>query len=433
MCKERNRAIYLAMQNTLNARKTAVDILHQWKSDDLFLDSIFASHSALPPAAMEIVYGTVRHWSAIEWIAKRFFKKGRPAVRPLVILYAALYELLWMEHSETYAVVNEFVDIAKYRCDRGKANFINAVLRRASEQREPLLEELGRQKPWIRHSHPQQLYGRWTEAYGTTATEDICLWNNRRPDIALRINTLKTTLQDFQKQLCQQDVESLPHPAAPEHFLLIKDGRIQRLPGYEQGLFYVQDPVTVMAVDLLAPSSDDIVLDVCAAPGGKTCYLWEKMGGTGELTAADISSSRIKQLEENTARMQVDCKIEQSNAVRPENAEPAYTAVLLDAPCSNTGVIRKHPDIRWRFNENRLQKICRLQHDILTATAERVKPGGRIVYSTCSIEPEENRGLVSRWLEQQPGWSLEGDEQILPGQRQTDGAYAALLKKNGTT
>ena len=271
----------------------------------------------------------------------------------------------------------------------------------------------------VRLSHPRLLIERWTKQFGADAAIRLCEWNNRRADVVLRLNKI---LVDTHL------IAGEPHPFEPGRFLILPRGvSVANLPGFADGWFYVQDPSTSVAPSLLNPRPGETVLDACAAPGGKTMQLAELMQGQGTLVAMDPSADRLKPLRENIARLKWNFISVVEGDLTKEKPSTRFNAILLDVPCTNTGVIRRRPDARWRFSPERLRAACDKQAAILDAAAACLESGGRIVYSTCSLELEENEGQVDRWLARHAEFKLADSKKLFPPESGTDGAYAALL------
>jgi 16S rRNA (cytosine967-C5)-methyltransferase len=224
------------------------------------------------------------------------------------------------------------------------------------------------------------------------------------------------------------EIAGEPHPFAPDRFLILPRGvSVTGLPGFDEGWFYVQDPSTSVAPSLLNPRPGETVPDACAAPGGKTMQLAELMRGQGTLVAMDPSADRLKPLRENIARLKWNFIRIVEGDLTQEKPSTRFNAILLDVPCTNTGVIRRRPDARWRFSPKRLRAACDKQTAMLDAAAACLEAGGRIVYSTCSLELEENEGQVDRWLARHAEFKLANSKKLFPPESGTDGAYAALL------
>jgi 16S rRNA (cytosine967-C5)-methyltransferase len=255
--------------------------------------------------------------------------------------------------------------------------------------------------------------------------------------VILRVNRGRTSLPDFMQRLAAAGMEPRPHPFAPEQCCVLPRGiTVAAVPGYSEGHFSVQDPSTLVAVELLDPRPGESILDACAAPGGKTVAIAERLQGKGELLAMELHADRLAPLRENLERMgldfvqavQGDITAFGQGAASPPPGE-RFDGVLLDVPCTNTGVLRRRPDARWRFTLARLVQGAATQRAILGAAVPLVKPGGRLVYSTCSLEADEDEDLVARWLAAHAEFTLVRQQRLFPPDDHTDGAYAALLLK----
>jgi 16S rRNA (cytosine967-C5)-methyltransferase len=324
-----------------------------------------------------------------------------------------------MDDVQEYAAVHETVEAAKAAGGGKGAGFVNAVLRRAQAEKKKIIHALEKQPASVRLSHPRLLIERWTKQFGADAAIRLCEWNNRRADVVLRLNKI---LVDTHL------IAGEPHPFEPGRFLILPRGvSVANLPGFADGWFYVQDPSTSVAPSLLNPRPGETVLDACAAPGGKTMQLAELMRGQGTLVAMDPSADRLKPLRENIARLKWNFIRIVEGDLTQEKPSTRFNAILLDVPCTNTGVIRRRPDARWRFSPKRLRVACDKQTAMLDAAAACLESGGRIVYSTCSLELEENEGQVDRWLARHAEFKLANSKKLFPPESGTDGAYAALL------
>jgi len=415
-----------------NSRAVAAGILERWLATGAFPERLLERVGADRPFVMEMVYGTIKARRRLEWVLRRVVRHLPPP--PLrAVLLVGLYQLLDLAEVASYAAVNETVTAARERCGRKSAGFVNAVLRNTLRQREALLAALGKQALGIRESHPDLLVERWTRRFGAAETERLCRWNNLAAETIIRVNRARIGPAEFCQRLADAGIRVRPHPFDPDRCVVLPRGvRVDQLPGFAEGWFAVQDPSTLVAVDLLAPRPGERVLDACAAPGGKTLAIAEQMAGRGVLVAADAEAERLARLRENLARLGADwVQVLQRDATLPvpERASELFDAVLLDAPCTNTGVLRRRPDARWRFSTARLAELRALQRRILKATAPLVRPGGRLVYSTCSLEREENEGLITSWLRHRPDFALIRERHLFPPVAGVDGGYVALLRR----
>lgn len=423
-----------------NSRATAARILAAWLQSGEIPARMLEGVEADRAFVTELVHGVVRWHRPLTWIRSRFARRKPPHPVEAVLL-VGLYQLLMMDHVQEFAAVHETVEAAKMEAGAGSGRFVNAVLRRVqAEGRKTLLDALAKRPPAVRLSHPDTLFERWTNHFGESRAIALCEWNNRRPDVVVRVNTARVAFDDGVAAFRKAGVEIEPHPADPSRFLVIPRGAsVSALPGFAEGWFYVQDPSTAVAPDLLAATPGERVLDACAAPGGKTAILAEAMRGEGTLVAMDVSADRIATLRKNLGRLGWNAaRVVEAHAAKPAQVSDAlaaagapaqFDAILLDVPCTNTGVIRRRPDARWRFSPRRLEKACYMQKAILAGAASFLAPGGRLVYSTCSIEPDENERQIEAWLAAHPEFSLVATRNLFPPESGTDGAFAALLRK----
>lgn len=420
---------------TANTRITSARILSDWLRTGTFVDRLLAPVTHDRAFVMEVVYGAVKWKRKLNWVIRRCSRRAPdPDIRAHLLV--GLYQILVMTDVANYAAVNETVEAAK-AISADAAKFVNAVLRRVIREQEEIEQALAQQSLGIRLSHPDLLLRRWQDRYGAHRTQALCEWNNDRADVTIRVNTQRMSMSEYRARLQAASVDAEPHPTAQETCLILARGvRITELPGYAEGYFSVQDASTMRAVDLLDPRPGEEVLDACAAPGGKTVAMAERMCNRGRLLAMDVQTERLSRLRENLKHMGSDwIRVRQGDATRgeadfPRGENTAFDAVLLDVPCSNTGVLRRRPDARWRFSPKRLSELVQLQHDLLDGVAPLVKPGGRLVYSTCSLEPEEGDALIHAWLSEQPAWRYDRDVVLFPPESRTDGIYAVRLRNH---
>lgn len=394
----------------------------------------------LPPEdralCRELAYGCVRWQATLDWLVGRL-TEGRPQ-RPVVrtLLRLGLYQLLWLDRVPARAAVHETVETAKQLDYAGHAGFINAVLRTAARDVEPLRRELAAlrvSEPALGWSHPQWLVTRWLERYGGEAALKLLEWNNSPAKVFARVNTLRVDparlLQFWRSDDVRYNFVFADWLEENLVFELKSHPPLDQMRSFENGGFYVQDPSTLFAVGLLAPKPGERVLDFCAAPGGKTTYIAQRMRNEGVIVAADIAPDRLEVLRENCSRLGARrVEIIPAERLNPRTTPP-FDRVLLDAPCSNTGALRRRVDLRWRVTPEELERLRAGQLELLRRAAPFVKPGGALVYSTCSLEPEENAGVVGEFLQENAGFTLEEAGDVLPMRDGFDGAYAARLAR----
>jgi len=390
--------------------------------------------SALDRAlCQELVYGMVRWQAVLDWLVARKTGGRTQNASIRALLHLGLYQLFWLERIPDHAAVHETVELGKRLGFGPRAAFLNAILRgyvRERKATEKLLEELKQTDPPVGYSHPQWLVERWQSRWGNSQTAQLLDWNNQPPPIYARLNALKTDAARLAARWQHEDVEfeertwdwTGPHLV----FELRRHPPLTTLGSFQDGWFYIQDPSTLLSVRQLDPQPGETILDLCAAPGGKTTYIAQRMVNHGRLAARDYQPERLKLLEQNALRLGATC-LDFSATPGP------FDRILVDAPCSNTGVLRRRVEARWRVQPAELNRLSKRQSALLSQAATELKPGGLLVYSTCSLEQEENEEVVRRFLENHPGFELESQRQLLPFLDGVDGAYVAVLRRKSTT
>lgn len=416
----------------MNARELALDLLNNWQkshqlADDLLKIALDGSTLQGSDRAFvtELFYGCLRQKLTLDFLVAQL---ANVPPQPVVanILHLGLYQLFLLK-TPAHAAVNETVALAKTQAHTSEAKFVNAILRRAEREHDALQARLDATRetaPWIYNSHPQWLWERWMTRLGRESAAAICEWNNQPPPLYIRINTLKTSTKP-----ADINAEPTTHPLC---WRVVNASGLFQGNSFTSGEFYVQDPSTLIAVDVLDPQPGESVLDMCAAPGGKTTYLAQKMQNRGRIIAADLSSSRLALVGENCRRLGVTIvatlACEGTHLDRCLRGEQ-FDRVLVDAPCSNTGVLRRRADLRWRIEESEIRRLATLQEKLLASAAPFTKPQGVLVYSTCSLEEEENQRVVERFGRSHPEFALEATRSIFPPRDGVDGAFVARFRK----
>ncbi len=403
-----------------HVRQAAVSALRAWAKGHDYAETLIERHAQRRKLSSSdrgllqaILFGVLRHRRMLDhWIGKLRDGKLDPETRD--ILRVGLCQLLILGLPD-HAAVNETVEAGK----ASVRSLINAVLRRAVLSRKRLLEDLDDVPQPVIHSHPDWLYNRWRAAFGTRNAISMMEWNNLPAINYFRVNPLAPT------------PESLPGKA------------VENAPGFYQlegslpsallasGSVYIQDPATRHSVELLAPAPGERILDACAAPGGKAFLIAAALNSAAGLVCSDSNEKRLPRLQENLDRLhagQATIAVHDWTQPAPAKWHGSFDAILLDVPCSNTGVIRRRVDVRWRLQAPDIGKIAITQRKILENAVACLKPGGRIVYSTCSIEHDENLGLVEAFLADHPELKLVEFKDALPFRDQTDGAFAARIE-----
>jgi len=411
-----------------SARELTLAALREWRKGENFADSILARLLRSTGLAgsdraftTELFYGILRNLSLLDfWIGS--LRSGHLDHDARDLLRLGLYQLFLLETPE-HAAVYETVELAGART----RPLINAILRNAVRRKEELVGEAGKQDVGIRSSHPQFLIDRWRRNFGAENTAALCEWNNRPAPVYARINRLKISAEEFLSRHADAKRSS-----QFENFALLTSIPTDTL---ADGHCYIQDPSTAAACVLLDPRPGEKVLDACAAPGGKTGYLAELMKNQGAIVACDRDDGRIKTLQNNLERLGIE--IAQFARHNWSGGEPlkdaatisSFDRILVDAPCSNTGVMRRRVDLRWRLTAKDFCQMREEQLRILRATIPLLKPGGVLVYSTCSVEPEENEEVVTAITQEFPFLKSVGQVSLLPFRDGFDGAFAAKLVK----
>jgi 16S rRNA (cytosine967-C5)-methyltransferase len=438
-------------------RGTAVKILNRVDRSDSYLDRMMdaelrsAEMNELDKGLMtEIVTGVIRWRNKLDWLLTGFFHGNFTKAETNIknCLRVALYQILLLDRVPHSAAVNEAVEFIKRLRGQKVADLVNAVLRNIIRNienlRYPEMQEDPVQHLAVVESHPAWLVKRWVERFGFDETRALLAANNRRPDLTLRVNRLKIDFTYFLNLLEQHQIvftksAYLDCFVRVQHMANIGDSEM-----FQQGFFGVQDESAGLAVKLLDPKPGDRVLDLCAAPGGKTTYIGELMRNIGEIMSVDRYETRLNLVRSACQRH----GIANAHFIAGDASEihlPPADRVLADAPCSGLGVLAKKPDAKWKREPEDLPTLTRIQHGILENAASLVKPGGVLVYSTCTTEPEENIDLVRAFLAVHPEFSIDPAQQFIhsdlvhpdgyvetwPHKHGMDGSFAVRLKKIG--
>ena len=454
------------------ARFIAVQVLNRFKPERNYAASILdklLGQTQQRQRATDLVFGTIRNLYTIDTVIDNFAgcRLKRIQKRLLNIIRIACYEIIYTPLTQQYAIVNEAVDNTGLIAGKKQTGFVNAVLRQIirhitnrqillsqadSKRTLPQSPETGcefdsdflpcsKEKPdeyfSIVFSLPHWLVTEWLNEFGHENTRQICFASNRRPSVYIRPNSLKTTAQEladrFEKEPCTRrgagegiELETVPN----EIVMRIKSPRIvSELPGFNEGLFVVQDVTASVPVQLLKPQTDWKILDLCAAPGIKTTQLAEVTGDSAKIVATDIDSQRLEKIKENIDRLGI-----KSVEIFPyeQFGDLKFDFILLDVPCSNTGVLAKRIETRYRIKPETIDDLAGIQSELLDKAVTYLTPCGKICYSTCSIQKDENSDIIKSFLRRHNNFKLEMEQLILPSVEEfdRDGGYTVILSRN---
>jgi 16S rRNA (cytosine967-C5)-methyltransferase len=463
--------------NPKTARQIATALLNRFEPKCNYVSPILnelLQQTSEKQRATDLVFGTIRNRDAIDKVIAEFSGRFVERIQPelLNIIRVASFELIYCPQTPEYSIVNEAVNMAKAIAGKKQTAFVNAIMRQitrhiknrqiplsqaASIKTLPQSNATGCQfdkeilddpqtSPAEYYSTafslPEWLVTEWLNEFSEEQVRQICFASNRRPSIYIRPNTLRTTTGQIAEKFHQVDIDFdivpnvIPAEAgiqessdADNSIIRLKSPKaITELPGFKEGLFTVQDITASLPVRILQPRPDWKILDLCAAPGTKTTQLAELTEDSAKIIATDIDTERLKSVKENTSRLGIN-----SVNILPygQLQNSKFDSVLLDVPCSNTGVLAKRIEARYRINPKAIEKLTKTQNDLLDTAAEMLKPNGRICYSTCSIQKAENSERINDFLRQNPRFELESELLTLPAAEDfdRDGGYVAVITR----
>jgi 16S rRNA (cytosine967-C5)-methyltransferase len=443
-----------------NVREMALHVLHEAETKMVFSDRLLERtlyKSRLDKRDRDfmtmLVKGTLRRQGSIDWVLNKYVGGGVDSLPAWtrVALRIGAFQILYMDRVPASAATNESVTLARKYCGRSMAGLTNAVLRRTAHDKDEIkFPEPGEDKDMdpaeaiaIKHSHPRWMVERWVERFGAEEAAALCAANNDVAHVDIRVNTLRATPQRVADALEEQKLTVERGKYNRQILRVSGEISVINMEGFKQGHFTVQDESESLVGSLLAPQPGETVVDLCAAPGGKSSHLYELMKATGMMLASDVSPGRIRSLTAALHRMKYDgIHVIVADGRRfPSRAQ--FDKVLVDAPCSGMGVLGKKADARWRKNPDAFERLSGLQLEILNAAADLVADGGALVYSVCSMEPEETDDVVERFLERRPDLVIdsaagllhedvsteEGTMRTFPHVHGVDGAFAARFRR----
>ena len=414
--------------SSANPRQAACETLLRIKKEGGFADRLIdielSSGLLIGPDRglyAELVFGVLRRQGTLDHILQQLLEKPMIELDPLalVILRIGLYQLTCLDRIPESAAVNESVNLAKL-ITPGTSGLINAVLRNYIRRRDsisfPDINTHPAAAIAARHSQPEWLAEQWIEQLGVIEAQQLAEASSQQPPLTLRVNTLRSDRDGLLQEFTAQGIEAAPCRYSPDGIVMTGRHVVSTLPGFEAGLFAVQDEASQLASRLLGAEPGELVWDACCAPGGKTCHIAQQMDDRGELIATDISRSKLTLVQDSLRRLGIDSV---STAVadlhQPETfPDGEFDRILLDAPCSGLGVIRRNPEAKWRLFSGDITRLAAVQKTLLKNAAVKLKPGGTLLYSTCSTSEAENELVVEDFLLHNPGFVLENLNDLFP-------------------
>jgi len=425
------------MAKKYTPRFLAVDILTRVREEGAYLsteqDRVFREQKELSGEDRSflyvLTYGTVEHLISVDAILRKFIRTSLRKLYPEIrsILELAIYQIFYMESVPDYAAINEAVELSRKKGRGAKSGFVNGVLRNILREKDKI-----RLNAHQKAELPEDLYHMWVERYGKEKTWQMADAFLAPHAITLRVNQNKITLSELKEELLQEGIET-EEVSGYENVLLLKESRpLAGLSSFQNGYFYVQDLSTLDGMRALPLKAGDRVLDLCAAPGGKSLYAAELVGEDGFVTARDQNDYKVQKLNENIRRMGItNMKAELRDAsVYDEDAKDAYDAVICDLPCSGLGVLSRKPELKFRYGKESEEGLIKLQRCILNQGVFYVKKGGYLLYSTCTLTAGENEENVSYITENYPEYHVEVMKEILPEASLRDGFFYCLLRRS---
>ena len=439
-----------------NARELALQTL-----TDILIDGAYSNHALSEQIEKneltvqdknfmtELVYGTLQHEQLLNFYVTPFFN-GKVKAWVRILIQMTLYQMLFLDSVPEHAAISEAVKIAKKRGGQFNGKLVNAILREMTRTPLPSLDTIKdeAERLAVETSHPLWLIKLWSKQFGWEKTIQMARANNERVNVTIRVNGVRGTREELKQKLESEGI-TCEYGNLSQDALVILKGNVIKTKAFEQGWFYVQDESSMLVARALKPKHHSKVLDTCSAPGGKTTHVAELMRQTGTVYAHDVYEHKIKLIEENVKRLgltNVVATLQDATTLNERYESDSFDAVLVDAPCSGLGILRRHPEVKITKQPSDLDEIMMIQKKILNTVAPLVKVGGTLVYSTCTVNRKENDKMVEQFLAQHPEYELDatlvnrlpevlheqtkkGMVQLFPGDYQTDGFFIACIKR----
>jgi 16S rRNA (cytosine967-C5)-methyltransferase len=441
-----------------NVRETALELLETIEKNQSYSNLIL--HHAIEKNKVpkkdiglltELVYGTLQRRMTLDYYLSPFLQKSKKLERWVpYLLRLTLYQMEFLDKIPDHAAINEAVEIAKKRGHKGVAGLVNGVLRSIQREGLPSLSNIldPIERVSIETSHPYWLVKRWSEQFGIDKTKEMCELNLLAPTQTARVNQSLITREDALSLLREEGFSVEPSTIIPESIHCLQ-GNIAASKTFKEGFLTIQDESSMLVAYALGVTKNEKILDACAAPGGKTTHIAEKLKGTGTVYSLDLHDHKVKLIKENADRLRLEniqAQALDSRKVGEHFADQQFDRILLDAPCSGLGVMRRKPDMKYTKKEEDLSRLQTIQLDLLKAVSPLLKKDGILVYSTCTVDQEENEDVVRTFLETNPeyegdlSWKERMPEaiqpliqsfdlQVFPQDFGSDGFYIAVLRK----
>ena len=447
--------------NHISPRETALKILNEIETNHAYTNIALKKYLkdtdykiADRALVTELIYGIIKYKITLDYIIEQFssIKINKLSKWILNILRMGIYQIVYLDRIPDSAACNESVNLAKRYGHQGSVRYVNAVLRNISRNKNNISFPDKKEQPMeylkIKYSFPEWLIEKWVIQYGYEFTESLCAASNQVADLSVRVNTLQITREELIRYLEQEGVQAVPGRYCSEALLLNNVGNIEELETFKKGFFQVQDESSMLVSKVLDPQPGEFVMDVCCAPGGKTTHIAQLMKNQGTVLGWDIHEHKIELVRNTANRLGFNIIRAELQDATQEVAEYFNQAdkVLVDAPCTGLGILRRKPDIKWNKANEDLDSITSLQKRILHVSSQYVKKGGCLVYSTCTIQEEENIHIIREFMDSHPDFVVEniqpyfsqkldtdslkqGYVQLYPNIHRTDGFFMCKLRR----
>lgn len=416
-------------------RKTALEILvrvgEKGGFSNVLIDNAIKKNSFSTKdegLLTEIIYGTLKRQMTLEFYLAPFI--GNKKVEPWVkwLLYMSVYQMVYLDKVPDHAIIHESVEISKIKGHKGISSFVNGILRNIQRKGLPDVNEIEDpvKRIAIGTSHPEWLINRWVDMYGESITEQMAVSNLEHKPMSVRIQPLKITRKEAIEQLEEEGYQVVPSSFSNQG-LVIEEGNILKSKLFRSGFLTVQDQSSMLVAESMDLKPGFTVLDACSAPGGKTTHIAEKMNNQGEIFAYDLHAKKINLVREKAEELNLSIiKAEQADARNlPDfHRKEKFDRILLDAPCSGLGVLRGKPDIKYNKHEKDIEALAGIQLELLNSVSSLLKKGGKLVYSTCTVDKQENERLIEKFITEHPDFRVEREfiEELPKKVQQSEGA-----------